>query len=359
LRKLITAFPIINYIVIVEVKMAVKEIMDTLANQTVANKKLSELVKDIRLVGNVLEVMFMLPDRTLEPEIREKAMQALKGVEGIGEVRVRFADMASPPQQSLAFQRRRLPGIKHLIVVGSGKGGVGKSTVAVNLAIAFSKLGYKVGLLDADIYGPSVPTMLGIKNQKVEVDAFQRIIPAEKYGMKVMSIGFLLPSEDTPLIWRGPMLMKALTQFLFDVKWGSLDFLVLDLPPGTGDVQLTLAQTVEMDGAIVVTTPQDVALADVKKAVVMFKEVGVPVLGVIENMAYFVCPETGNKYYIFGKGMVLGFAQAYDLNVLGSIPIEPEVSETSDTGVPVVESYPESASAKAFLNIAKTHYPRA
>jgi len=333
--------------------MAVKEIMDTLANETVANKKLSELVKDIRLVGNVLEVIFMLPDRTLESEIREKAMQALKGVEGIGEVRVRFADMASPPQQSPAFQRRRLPGIKHLIAVGSGKGGVGKSTVAVNLAVAFTKLGYKVGLLDADIYGPSVPTMLGIKNQKVEVDAFQRIIPAEKYGMKVMSIGFLLPSEDTPLIWRGPMLMKALMQFLFDVKWGSLDFLVLDLPPGTGDVQLTLAQTVEMDGGIVVTTPQDVALADVKKAVVMFKEVGVPVLGVIENMAYFVCPETGNKYHIFGKGRVLGFAQAYDLNVLGSIPIEPEVSETSDTGVPVVESYPESSSANAFLNIAE------
>jgi len=333
--------------------MAVKEIMDTLANQTVANKKLSELVKDIKLVGNVLEVIFMLPDKTLESEIREKAAQALKGVEGIGEVRVRFADMTPPLQQSPAFQRRRLSGIKHLIAVGSGKGGVGKSTVAVNLAVALTKLGYKVGLLDADIYGPSVPTMLGIKNQRVEVDNFQRIIPVEKYGMKVMSIGFLLPSEDTPLIWRGPMLMKALTQFLFDVKWGSLDFLVLDLPPGTGDVQLTLAQTVEMDGAIVVTTPQDVALADVKKAVVMFREVGVPVLGVIENMAYFICPETGNKYYIFGKGRVLGFAQAYNLSVLGSIPIEPEVSETSDTGVPVVESYPESASAKAFLSIAK------
>ncbi len=334
--------------------MAIKEIMDSLSNQVVAQKKLSELVKDIKLVGDVLEVVFMLPDKTLEGEIRERALQALEGVEGIGEVRLRFAEITPPPQQNPAFQRRRLPGIKHLIVVGSGKGGVGKSTVAVNLAVALSKLGYKVGLLDADIYGPSVPTMLGIKHQKVEVDHFNRIIPVEKYGLKVMSIGFLLPSEDTPLIWRGPMLMKALTQFLFDVKWGNLDFLVLDLPPGTGDVQLTLAQTVEMDGAIVVTTPQDVALADVKKAVVMFKEVGVPVFGVIENMAYFICPESKNKYYIFGKGRVLGFSQAYDLKVLGSIPVEPEISETSDTGVPVVESYPESASAKAFLNIAKT-----
>jgi ATP-binding protein involved in chromosome partitioning len=181
LRKLITAFPIINYIVIVEVKMAVKEIMDTLANQTVANKKLSELVKDIKLVGNVLEVIFMLPDRTLESEIREKAMQALKGVEGIGEVRVRFADMTPPPQQSPAFQRRRLPGIKHLIVQWVVERVVWANPPWRSIwRLPFTKLGYKVGLLDADIYGPSVPTMLGIKNQRVEVDAFQRIIPLGK-----------------------------------------------------------------------------------------------------------------------------------------------------------------------------------
>ncbi|WP_333784245.1 Mrp/NBP35 family ATP-binding protein [Thermocrinis sp.] len=332
--------------------MAVKEIMDSLAKQTVNNKKLSELVKDIKLVGDKLELVFMLPNKSLEKEIREKALSVLKDVEGLQDVEISFTEMGQPVQ-SPAFHRTRLPGVKHLIVVGSGKGGVGKSTVATNIALSLSKLGYKVGLLDGDIYGPSIPTMLGLKNQRVEVDKFNRIIPAEAFGMKVMSVGFLLPSEDTPLIWRGPMLMKALTQFLFDVKWGSLDFLVLDLPPGTGDVQLTLAQTVEIDGAIVVTTPQDVALADVKKAVVMFKEVGIPVLGVIENMAYFVCPESGNKYYIFGKGRVLAFAQAYGLKVLGSVPIEPEIAETSDSGVPIVESSANSQSAKAFLSIAK------
>ncbi|WP_448588145.1 Mrp/NBP35 family ATP-binding protein [Thermocrinis sp.] len=330
--------------------MAVKEIMDSLAKHTVDNRRLSELVKDIRLVGNKLEIVFTLPNKGLEAEVRDKTMNALKGV--VEEVEVKFTEMTQPVQAP-AFQRRRLPGIKHLMVVGSGKGGVGKSTVATNIALSLSKLGHKVGLLDGDIYGPSIPTMLGIKDQRVEVDNFNRIIPIEKYGMKVMSVGFLLPSEDTPLIWRGPMLMRALTQFLFDVKWGSLDFLVIDLPPGTGDVQLSLAQTVEIDGAVVVTTPQDVALADVKKAVVMFKEVGIPVLGVIENMAYFVCPNSGEKYYIFGKGKVLGFAQAYDLKVLGSVPIEPEVSESSDMGMPVVESHKDSQSAKAFLSIAK------
>jgi len=332
--------------------MAVKEIMDSLAKQTVNNKKLSELVKDIKLVGDRLKLIFMLPNRSLEKEIREKALSVLKDVEGLQDIEISFTEMEQPVQ-SPAFHRTRLPGVKHLIVVGSGKGGVGKSTVATNTALSLSKLGYKVGLLDGDIYGPSIPTMLGLKNQRVEVDKFNRIIPAEAFGMKVMSVGFLLPSEDTPLIWRGPMLMKALTQFLFDVKWGSLDFLVLDLPPGTGDVQLTLAQTVEIDGAVVVTTPQDVALADVKKAVVMFKETNIPVLGVIENMAYFVCPESGSKYYIFGKGRVAAFAQAYGLKVLGSVPIEPEIAETSDSGVPIVESSANSQSAKAFLSIAK------
>lgn len=334
--------------------MAVKDIMDALRKEYVDNTPLSELVKDIKLVGSTLEIVFRLPQKHLEEEIRRKTVQALESVPDVEKVNVRFVE--GPPAQFLqapAFQRRKVQGVKHLIAVGSGKGGVGKSTVAVNLALALSRLGARTGLLDADIYGPSVPTMLGLKGQRVYVNDQNKIIPLEKFGLKTLSIGFLLPSEDTPVIWRGPMLMKALTQFLFDVEWGELDVLVLDLPPGTGDVQLTLAQNVDMSGAIVVTTPQDVALADVRKATSMFKEVGIPILGVIENMAYFVCPESGKKYYIFGKGKVLEFAQAYGLKILGSIPIDPQVAEGSDLGLPIVEAYPHSEVAQAFLGIAR------
>lgn len=335
--------------------MAVKDIMDALREEVVDSYRLSELVKDIKLIGKVLEVVYRLPKKELEQDIVEKTRSALENLPDIDELKIRFVEdvPAQPVMGAPIFTRRRVPGIKHLIAVGSGKGGVGKSTVSANLALALKKLGYRVGLLDADMYGPSIPTILGIKGERVHVDETNKLIPLEKYGIKVLSIGFLLPSEDTPVIWRGPMLMKALTQFLFDVKWGEMDYLVMDLPPGTGDVQLTLAQNVYMDGAVVVTTPQDVALADVKKAVAMFREVQIPVLGVIENMAYFVCPETGKKYYIFGKGKVAQFATAYGLKVLGSIPIDPQVAETSDLGVPIVESAPESETAKAFVGIAK------
>ncbi|MFN3870893.1 MAG: Mrp/NBP35 family ATP-binding protein [Aquificaceae bacterium] len=335
--------------------MAIKDIMDSLRDVAIENSRLSELVKDIKLIGSTLEIVYRLPKKGLEEEIVEKTQRALESVPDVEDVRIRFVEdiPAQPVMGAPAFTRRRVPGVKHLIAVGSGKGGVGKSTVSVNLALALSKLGYKVGLLDADIYGPSIPTLLGIKGERVHVDDENKIIPIEKYGLKTLSIGFLLPSEDTPVIWRGPMLMRALTQFLFDVRWGELDFLVLDLPPGTGDVQLTLAQNVYMSGALVVTTPQDVALADVKKAVAMFKEVNIPVLGVIENMAYFVCPDSGKRYYIFGKGKVPQFAAAYGLKILGSIPIDPELSETSDMGIPVVESHPDSETARAFIGIAK------
>ncbi len=335
--------------------MAVKDIMDALRDVLVDNTRLSELVKDIKLIGRQLEIVYRLPRQGIEEEIVEKTKSALESVPEVEEVKVRFVE-APPAQQVMAppmFSKRRVPGVKHLMAVGSGKGGVGKSTVSANLALALSKLGYRVGLLDADIYGPSIPTIMGVKGERVHVDENNRIIPVEKYGIKLLSIGFLLPSEDTPVIWRGPMLMKALTQFLFDVSWGELDYLILDLPPGTGDVQLTLAQNVHMSGAVVVTTPQDVALADVKKAVAMFREVQIPVLGVIENMAYFVCPESGKKYYIFGKGRVAEFATAYGLKILGSIPIDPELAETSDLGVPVVESHPDSDTARAFISIAK------
>lgn len=335
--------------------MAIKDIMDALRDVAVENSRLAELVKDIKLIGNVLEIVYRLPKKGLEDEILERTRGALERVPDVEELKVRFVE--DIPAQSVigepSFTKRRVGSVKNLIAVGSGKGGVGKSTVSANLALALSKLGYRVGLLDADIYGPSVPTIMGVKGERVYVDENNRIIPLEKYGIKLLSIGFLLPSEDTPVIWRGPMLMRALTQFLFDVNWGELDYLILDLPPGTGDVQLTLAQNVHMTGAIVITTPQDVALADVKKAVAMFREVQIPVLGVIENMAYFVCPDSGKKYYIFGKGRVPEFATNYGLKILGSIPIDPELAETSDLGVPVVESHPDSETARAFISIAK------
>jgi len=337
--------------------MAVKEIMDAFRDKTIDGWKLSELVKDIKLIGNLLEVVYKLPKKGLEGEIESLTRQIVSSLADVENVRIRFVEESTPPTEHSfgqpLFSKRKVEGVKHILVVGSGKGGVGKSTVSANLALALAKLGYRVGLLDADIYGPSIPTILGIKGERVAVDENNRIIPLEKYGIKTLSIGFLLPSEDTPIIWRGPMLMKALTQFLFDVNWGELDFLILDLPPGTGDVQLTLAQNVDIDGSIIVTTPQDVALADVKKAASMFKEVQIPIVGVIENMSYFVCPETNKKYYIFGKGKVVEFASNYGTRVLGSIPIDPQVAETSDKGVPVVKSHPDSEVSRAFLGIAK------
>ncbi|RLJ69903.1 ATP-binding protein involved in chromosome partitioning [Hydrogenivirga caldilitoris] len=345
--------------------MAVKDIMDALRGETLEDiglkENLAQLVKDIKLIGSELDVLLYTPKKGLEDILRAKVQNALSDVPDVKKVNVKFTE--TPPQQAQqgaqiptgqpAFTKRKVPGVKHLIAVGSGKGGVGKSTVAANLALALAKLGYRVGLLDADIYGPSVPTLLGLKGTRATVNERNRIVPAEKFGIKVLSIGFMLPSEDTPVIWRGPMLMKALTQFLFDVDWGELDYLILDLPPGTGDVQLTLAQNVDISGAVVVTTPQDVALADVKKATSMFKEVQIPVLGVIENMAYFICPSDSQKYYIFGKGKTAEFASAYGLKILGSIPIDPEVSERSDKGEPIVVENPESEVAKAFYGIAR------
>ncbi len=342
--------------------MAVKDIMEALRSESLEDiglsKNLAQLVKDIKLIGNELDLILYLPKAGLEDVLRAKVQGALSDVPDVKKVNLGFAE--APPEGGRgipggqpAFAKRKVQGVKHIIAIGSGKGGVGKSTVAVNLALALSKLGYRIGLLDADIYGPSVPILMKLKGEKITVNEKNRLVPIEKFGIKVLSIGLMLPSEETPVIWRGPLLMKALTQFLFDVEWGELDFLILDLPPGTGDVQLTLAQNVEISGAIVVTTPQDVALADVKKATAMFREVQIPVLGVIENMAYFVCPESGKRYYIFGKGRTAEFAASFGLKILGSIPIDPEVAEKSDIGEPVVISDPDSEVARVFLGIAK------
>jgi len=246
--------------------------------------------------------------------------------------------------------RAPIPGIKRIIAVASGKGGVGKSTVSTNLAIALSQKGYNIGLMDSDIYGPSVHIMMGV-DERPMVTPEQKIIPIDKFGIKMMSMGFLVES-DAPLIWRGPLVMKAVEQFLHDVQWDELDALVIDLPPGTGDAQLTLVQKTPLTGAVVVTTPQEVALVDARRGLKMFQKVNTPVLGIVENMSYFVCPHCGEKSYIFGEGGGLRSAKQLGIPLLGQIPIEPGVTESGDSGIPIVNKDPESPSAKAFLEIA-------
>ena len=239
---------------------------------------------------------------------------------------------------------RPLKEVKEIIAVASGKGGVGKSTFAVNLAITLAQTGAKVGLIDADLYGPSIPTMFGLLDAKPEVEG-KNLVPLEKWGVKLMSIGFLIES-DTAVIWRGPMVSNAVKQFINDVDWKELDYLIFDLPPGTGDVQITIAQTIPLTGAIIVTTPQDVAIADVSKAVSMFRKVNVPILGVVENMSYYELPD-GTKHYIFGHHGGEIFARTQGLTFLGSIPIDRAVREGGDSGTPCLLSHPDSSTSKA------------
>jgi ATP-binding protein involved in chromosome partitioning len=255
-----------------------------------------------------------------------------------------------PGQQPMP-QRQPIPGVKYLIAVASGKGGVGKTTVAVNLALALTKLGYKVGLLDGDVYGPNVPIMLGSTDEPMATPQ-QRIIPVETQGLKMISMGLLNPG-DKPVIWRGPMLHSVITQFLRSVEWGELDYLLIDLPPGTGDVQLTLIQTVEVTGAIVVTTPSTVALADVRKAIEMFRQVNVEVLGVVENMSSFLCPHCGNPVDIFGHGEGAKTATAYGVPILGEIEIDPRIRVGGDTGKPVAAQGESAPAAQSLYRVAK------
>ena len=244
-----------------------------------------------------------------------------------------------------------VPGVKHIIAVASGKGGVGKSTTSVNLALAFQANGLKVGILDADIYGPSMPRLLGITGRPQPVHG-NILKPMEGYGLKVMSMGFLV-EEDTPMIWRGPMVMSALTQMLKEVAWGELDLLVVDMPPGTGDAQLTMAQQVPLAGAIIVSTPQDLALIDARKGLNMFRRVDVPVLGIIENMSYFLCPSCGERSDIFGHGGARTEAEKLGVPFLGEVPLHMEIRERSDSGQPIVISDPDSPQAKVYCEIAE------
>ncbi|RDV01975.1 Mrp/NBP35 family ATP-binding protein [Undibacter mobilis] len=254
------------------------------------------------------------------------------------------------PAKAASGAQTGIPGVDAVIAVASGKGGVGKSTTAVNLALGLAALGLKVGLLDADIYGPSIPKLLNIK-EKPETLGGTRLKPIERYGLKVMSIGFLI-DEETPMIWRGPMVMSAITQMLREVEWGKLDVMVVDMPPGTGDAQLTMAQQVPLKGAVIVSTPQDLALIDARRGVAMFKRVNVPVLGVVENMSYFLCPQCGTRSDLFGHGGARHEAERQGVPFLGEVPLHMTIREKSDAGLPVVATEPDGVHAKLYRDIA-------
>jgi len=256
-----------------------------------------------------------------------------------------------PPRPPGQPEKTPIPGVKNLIAVASGKGGVGKTTVAVNLAIALAKMGAAVGVLDADVYGPNVPLMFGTEEQP-RVLSERQILPVEAYGVKLISMGLLAPA-DKPMIWRGPMLHSVMQQFLRSVEWGALDHLVVDLPPGTGDVQLSLIQTVPVTGAVIVTTPSAVALADVRKAIEMFRQVNVEVLGVVENMSYFVCPHCQNRVEIFGHGEGSRVAEAYSVPLLGEIEIDPRIRVGGDTGKPVATLGEDAPGARSIYAMAR------
>ena len=259
---------------------------------------------------------------------------------------------AAPPSKGRQVNSSApVPGIKSIIAVASGKGGVGKSTTSVNLAIALAKLGQKVGILDADIYGPSMPRLMGIKDQPTVNGKI--LTPLEGHGIKVMSMGFLV-EEETPMIWRGPMVISALTQMLREVAWGDLDVLVVDMPPGTGDAQLTMSQQVPLAGAVIVSTPQDIALIDARKGLNMFRKVDVPILGIIENMSYFICPSCGEHSHIFGHGGAREEAEKVGVPFLGEVPLHMDIRSNSDGGTPIVSSQPDSDHAKVYLNIAQS-----
>ena len=273
--------------------------------------------------------------------------------ESTGQPKRTTLPMASPAAATnggaAGLPNQPIPGVKHIIAVGAGKGGVGKTTVSVNLAIALSTSGARVGIIDGDVYGPNVPIMLGIDSQ-LESDG-KKIIPAEKYGIQVVSMGFLTDA-NAPIIWRGPMLHGVVRQFFQDVRWGELDYLVVDMPPGTGDVALSLSQTVPVSGAIVVTTPQNVSLSDSRRAVGMYRKLNVPTLGVIENMSFYVCPDCSCESDLFGKGGGERVADELNVPFLGQLPLYAPIRVGGDTGVPIVTAEPESAASKAFLRVA-------
>ncbi|HEY6121778.1 MAG TPA: Mrp/NBP35 family ATP-binding protein [Pyrinomonadaceae bacterium] len=308
-------------------------------------------IKDLQIKGGDVSFRIVLttPACPVKAEMEKASRDLVGSLPGVTSVNVTMD--AEVPKGRGFGEKLAIDGVRNIIAVSSGKGGVGKSTVAVNIAVSLTLNGARVGLMDADVYGPNIPIMLGASEARPEVDV-NKLIPIEAYGVRLMSMALLQPG-DKPMIVRGPILHGLVKQFLSDVKWGELDYLIVDMPPGTGDVQLSLAQLVPVQGAVLVTTPQDVAVADVRRALRMFETVAVPVLGIVENMSYFVAPDTGNRYNIFGEGGGRKLADAYSVPFLGAVPLGMDVREGGDKGVPVVVSHPDSPQAMAFRQVAE------
>ena len=307
-------------------------------------------VKDLRICGDqvAFQIELTTPACPVKDLMRSQAERAVGAVPGVAKVTVDMTARVTASRPVLG-DKGTIPGVKNVIAVSSGKGGVGKSTVAVNLACALQRAGARVGILDADVYGPNVPLMLGVSGQPMVRD--KKILPFERHGLQVMSMG-LLVAEDQPVIWRGPMLHSAVRQFLFDVAWRDLDYLVVDLPPGTGDAQLSLSQQAHLMGAVIVTTPQDVSVLDVKKAIRMFQTVNVPILGVVENMAWFTPPGSTERHLLFGQGGGARIEREFGVPLLGQVPLEMSVREGGDSGRPVVVAAPDNPAAIALRAIA-------
>ncbi|MGE5100155.1 MAG: P-loop NTPase [Deltaproteobacteria bacterium] len=330
----------------------------------------AEAVRDIATTTSGKVRLTLLLAQGDDPSLALTVRRALENVEGVSEVTVDIGDAAAfapnkkPATRALPVMEQQrpaqqrvpaptpvaYPNLGQIVAVSSGKGGVGKSTVAVNLAVALAKQGARVGLMDADIYGPNIPLMMGVSEPPMVIN--ERIVPLEAHGVKLISLGFLI-DRDQPAIWRGPIIMKIITQFLRDVAWGTLDYFIVDLPPGTGDAQLTLVQATQLAGAIIVTTPQEVSVGDALRGVKMFERVSVPVLGIVENMSWFECPHCGKPSPIFGSGGGERLAQEVGLPLLGQIPLYPRVMESGDSGVPIVVADPESPAGSALSAIAQ------
>jgi ATP-binding protein involved in chromosome partitioning len=331
-----------------QVQEALKELTDPNTRKDYVSSKSA---RNIKVEGDKVSVDILLgyPAKSQLEPIRQEVTRKLKSLPGVGQAQVNVQMKII----SHAVQRgvKLVPGIKNIIAIASGKGGVGKSTTAVNLALGLAAEGAKVGVLDADIYGPSQPIMLGIRGRPESRDG-KSIEPMEAHGIQAMSIGFLI-DPDTPMVWRGPMVTQALEQLLNETKWREIDYLVVDLPPGTGDIQLTLAQRVPVTGAVIVTTPQDIALIDARKGLKMFEKVGVPILGIVENMSLHVCSKCGHEEHIFGEGGAERMGRDYNVEVLGSLPLDMAIREQADSGRPTVVADPDGRASQIYKQIAR------